>query len=139
MILSSSSRRSSRVGSGKLSTVISFSSSAGISITGETSTMVLKLFFRCSAISLSLRMTAKLFLRQERMEILEDKNRRLDLVDDLVQRRQRVLGGGVAVLLRLDGGAGGHDAGAVAPLEDFLLPLVRRSPRAGSARASPRS
>ena len=61
---------------------------------------------------------------QERMEILEDENGRLDLLDDLVQRRERVLGGGVAAFLRLDGGAGGHDAVAVGPLEDFLLPLL---------------
>ncbi len=59
--------------------------------------------------------------RQERVKILEDKNRRLDLLDDLVERGQRVLGGGVAILLRLDGGAGRDDAGAVAPFEDLFL------------------
>ena len=61
MILSSNSARSSRVGSGKFSIVISFSSSAGISSTGETRMIVLKLFLSCNAISFSLRMTAKLF------------------------------------------------------------------------------
>ena len=121
MILSSSAPRSSRVGSGKFSTVISFSSSVGISITGETRMMVLKLFFRWSAISLSLRMTAKLFLREKRMEILENENGRLDLFDHLVQRGQRVLGGGVAMFLGLNRGAGGNDAGAATPFENFLL------------------
>ena len=45
-------------------TVISLSSSAGISITGEISTMVLKLFLRYCAMSLSLRMIAKLFFER---------------------------------------------------------------------------
>ena len=57
------------------------------------------------------------------MKILEQKNRRLDLFDDLVQRRQRILGGGVAAFLRLNGRAGGHDAVAERPLENFFLPL----------------
>jgi len=61
MILSSRTPRSSLDGGRKLMTVISLSSSAGISITGEISTMVLKLFLRCRAMSLRRRMTAKLF------------------------------------------------------------------------------
>ena len=59
-IRSSSAPRSSLVGSGKLKTVISLSNSAGISSNGDTKITVLKLFFRFRAISLSLRMTAKL-------------------------------------------------------------------------------
>jgi len=57
------------------------------------------------------------------MKILEQKNRRLDLFDHLVQRRERVLGGGVAVFLRLDGSAGRDDAVAVGPLEHLFLPF----------------
>ena len=59
-IRSSNAPRSSLVGNGKLKTVISLSNSAGISSSGDTRMTVLKLFFRFSAMSLSLRMTAKL-------------------------------------------------------------------------------
>src|SRR5205823_6775334 len=38
-------------------------------------------------------------LREERVEILEDENGWLDLFDDLIQRGERVLRRGVAVLL----------------------------------------
>ena len=58
------------------------------------------------------------------MKILENKERRLNLVDDLVQREQRVFGGRGAVFLCLDGRAGGYDAAADAPLEHPLLPSL---------------
>ena len=58
------------------------------------------------------------------MEVFEDEDGGLDLFDDLVQRGQGVFGRGVAVLLGLDGSADGDDAGAVAPLEGFLLALL---------------
>jgi len=47
--------------------------------------------------SLSFRMMAKIGFWSGMGEILEDENRRLHLFDDLVERRERVLGGGVAV------------------------------------------
>src|SRR5206468_11091743 len=47
---------------------------------------------------------------QEGMKILEQKNGRLNLLDDLVEGSQRVAGGAVALLVGLDGGAGWHEA-----------------------------
>jgi hypothetical protein len=64
----------------------------------------------------------EIVLREERMKILEDENRGLDLLDHLVQGRERIFGGGVAVLLGLEGGAGRNDADAETPHEHFLLP-----------------
>ena len=62
---------------------------------------------------------------EERVKIFEDEQGRLDLLDHLVQRGERVLGGGAAVFLGLDGSAGGDDAGAAAPFVDFFLPPAR--------------
>ena len=62
---------------------------------------------------------------EERMKILEDEQCRLDLLDHLVQRGERILGGGAAVFLGLDRSAGGDDAGAAAPLVDFFMPPPR--------------
>ena len=59
------------------------------------------------------------------MKIFENENSRVHLVDDLVQRDQRILGRRIAVLLRLDRRASGNDARAVAPLENLLLPPLR--------------
>ncbi len=58
------------------------------------------------------------------MEILENEDGRFHLVNDLVQRDERILGRRVAVFLGLDGGAGRHQSGAERPLEHLLLPLV---------------
>ncbi len=58
---------------------------------------------------------------EEGVEILEDEDGGFDEVDDLVEGVEGVLAGGVAGFLGLDGGTGGDDAGAVAPLEDLLL------------------
>ena len=41
----------------------------------------------------------KIVFRQKRMEILKDKNGRLDLLDDLIERRQWVLRRGIAMFL----------------------------------------
>src|SRR2546425_12105392 len=62
--------------------------------------------------------------RQEGMKVLEQKNRRLDLLDHQVQGSARIFGGGVAAFLRLDGSADGHEAGSAGPLENFFLPLA---------------
>jgi hypothetical protein len=80
----------------------------------------------------------EIVLGEERMEILEDKNGRLDLFDDLVERRERVLGGGIAVFLRLDGRAGGDDAVAEG---EALDPPVRgdEGQRAAAATSPSRS
>ena len=86
--------------------------------------MVLKLFLQVQRDFLELADDGEIVSGQERMKILEDENRRLDLLDDLVQRGQRVFGGGVAVFLRLDGRAGGHEAGAAAPFKDFFCRLL---------------
>jgi len=62
-------------------------------------------------------------LGQERVEILENEDGRLHLLNHLIQGCERFLGDGIPVFLRLDGGAGGHDAGAVSPFINFLLPF----------------
>ena len=104
----------------------SLSSSAGISSVGEIRMIGLETVLQVQGDVLELADDGEIVLRQERMEILEHENRRLDLLDHLVQRRQRIFGGGVAVFLGLDGGAGGNDARAVGPFEDLLLALARR-------------
>ena len=50
-------------------------------------------------------------LGEEGVEILEDENRRLDLLDDLVERGDGILGGGVAGFLALQVGAGRDQPG----------------------------
>jgi hypothetical protein len=60
---------------------------------------------------------------QERVEVLEQKDGRLDLLDDEVQGGERVFGGRVAALLGLDGSAGRDDAAAIGPFEHFFLPF----------------
>ena len=64
-------------------------------------------------------------LGQERMKILKHEDGRLDLFNDVIQCCERLLGGGVTILLGLNGSSSGHDAGAVTPLENFLLSLAR--------------
>ena len=59
---------------------------------------------------------------QEGVEILEQIDRRLHLVDHLVEGLQGVFGGGVPVLLGLDGSASGDDPRAVTPLVRLFLP-----------------
>src|ERR1051326_1318459 len=56
------------------------------------------------------------------MKILEQKDGWLDLVDHQIQRRQGVLGGGVAGLLRLDRGSGRDNSRAASPFKHLLLP-----------------
>ena len=61
-------------------------------------------------------------LRQERVEILEKEDRRLHLLQHLIERGERVFGGPGAALLALDIGAGRHDARGIGPLEGLLAP-----------------
>ena len=129
MILSSNAPRSSRVGSGKLRTVISFSSSVGNFHHRRNQDDRLETVLQVQRDFLELADDGEIVLREERMEILENKNRRLDLLDHLVERGQRIFGRGVAILLRLNRSPGRNDAVAVAPFENFLLPLAARSRR----------
>ena len=64
----------------------------------------------------------KIGLRQERVEILEKEDRRLDLLQDLIERCKRVFGGTGTPLLALDIGAGRHDARGIGPFEGLLAP-----------------
>ena len=61
-------------------------------------------------------------LRQERMKILEEENRRFHLLQHLIQGGQRVFGGTRAPLLTLDVRARRYDARGVRPLEGLLAP-----------------
>jgi hypothetical protein len=73
---------------------------------------------------------------QERVKILENKKRRLDLLDDHVQRGQRILGGGVAALLGLDGRADGTRPVGATPFKTFLRRLAAMSLTASCTRVS---
>src|SRR5258708_16120049 len=62
---------------------------------------------------------------QERVEVFEDEQGGFDLLDDLVEGGDGVAGCRTAILERLNGGAGGYDAGAAAPFECLFLALAR--------------
>src|SRR4051812_13273388 len=59
-------------------------------------------------------------LREEWVKVFEQEDRRFNLLNHLVQRRQRIFRGCVPVLLRLQRRSAGNNANTEAPFENLL-------------------